>query len=272
MGRITLWTPGAEALFGYTAEEALGQSLAITFTPEDRADRVPEEELRTALERGVAPDERWHQRKDGSRFYASGKTTPFYQEIGRLLGFTKVCQDLTGEMKRREWLEQNEERYRVLVELSPQGVWFGRADGYITYCNHHWIDVTGLSLQETEGDGWLRAILPDHHDRVLGIWKEAVRTGRDAEVEMPVITRLGEVRWYLARARPVRDEKGQVNRWIGIAIDIHERKLAEFAQASFRVLFESLPSLYAVIDPGDYTIVAVSEAYLQATMRDRQSL
>ncbi|MDB6151662.1 MAG: Histidine kinase [Chthoniobacteraceae bacterium] len=271
-GLVTLWNTGAECLFGYTAGEILGKPAAILFTPEDRAANAPEQELDTAREKGIALDERWHQRKDGSRFFASGKLTPFHDEAGSPGGFTKVCQDLTEELRRRQILEQSEERYRVLVELSPQGVWFGRADGFITFCNQHWINLTGLSLEETEGDGWLRAIAQEDRERVLGVWQEAVRTGRETEVEMPVRTRHGNFRWYLARAKPVRDENGDVRHWIGIAIDIHDRKLAEFAEASFRVLFESAPSLYLVLTPDDYTIAAVSESYLQATMTDRASI
>jgi two-component system CheB/CheR fusion protein len=62
-GIIQEWNVGAERLFGYTAEEAIGQSIQIIYTPEDRANQILSFEMKTAAETGVAEDERWHLRK-----------------------------------------------------------------------------------------------------------------------------------------------------------------------------------------------------------------
>ncbi|WPP02459.1 PAS domain S-box protein (plasmid) [Pseudomonas sp. HR96] len=71
-GRITDWSEGAFLIFGWNKEEMLGQSLQQIFTPEDRADGVPEREIGGAVSRGRADDDRWHLRADGQRFWASG--------------------------------------------------------------------------------------------------------------------------------------------------------------------------------------------------------
>lgn len=92
-GRITDWNAAAELLFGYSAAEAMGQPLDIIFTPEDRAHGVPELERKTALERGHADDERWHMRKDGSRFFCSGVVHPMIDN--GLRGYAKIARDLT---------------------------------------------------------------------------------------------------------------------------------------------------------------------------------
>ena len=93
-GTIDSWNTGAERMFGYTADEGIGQPFAVLFTPEDQVAEVPAEELRTALEKGRALDERWHVRKDGTRFYCSGVTTRL-GESSRL-GFAKIARDLTA--------------------------------------------------------------------------------------------------------------------------------------------------------------------------------
>ena len=101
-GRIVSWNSGAEHLFGYAEPEILGQrARACIFTPEDRAAGVPEQEIATAAARGRATDERWHLRKDGSRFFASGVLTPIFDEENRLRGFTKIARDITERKQRR---------------------------------------------------------------------------------------------------------------------------------------------------------------------------
>jgi PAS domain S-box-containing protein len=92
-GRVLTWNPGAERITGYCPEEILGQSGALLFTPEDRERGVPERELEQAAAEGRAEDERWHQRKDGSRFFASGVMVALRE--GGLHGFAKVMRDIT---------------------------------------------------------------------------------------------------------------------------------------------------------------------------------
>ncbi len=107
--RVVSWNTGAERILGYAGPEILGHDLAIVFTPEDRARGVDREELRTAEVEGRAIDERWHVRRDGSRFWASGVLAPLRDEAGRLRGFAKVFRDET-ERKRLE----EELRHRAL--------------------------------------------------------------------------------------------------------------------------------------------------------------
>jgi two-component system CheB/CheR fusion protein len=113
------------------------------------------------------------------------------------------------------------------VELSPQVVWFAGADGAITFCNQRWLDSTGLSFKQSKGDGWAEAIPAEHRERILHEWHKAVHSGDDFEMEVPFLTREGTVRWHLARGTPVRDKHDRIERWIGVALDIHDRKKAE---------------------------------------------
>ncbi|MDB5746219.1 MAG: chemotaxis protein [Massilia sp.] len=103
-GRATSWNKGAHHLFGYTEQEMLGQTMARLFMPEDVANGVPEDELRRAREDGRAEDERWHVRKDGSRFFCSGVTTPLRN--GEFYGYAKIARDDTARMRHENELEQ----------------------------------------------------------------------------------------------------------------------------------------------------------------------
>ena len=95
-GRIETWLPGAVAVFGWSEEEAVGQPAAMLFTPEDRVGAAPEHELETARREGVAPDVRWHLRKDGSRVFLEGRVTSLRGPNGQVCGFLKIGQDVTA--------------------------------------------------------------------------------------------------------------------------------------------------------------------------------
>jgi two-component system, chemotaxis family, CheB/CheR fusion protein len=111
--RVTGWNTGAELIFGYAESEVIGQTGDILFTPEDREQGIPEKEAATARATGRAADERWHIRKDGTRFYASGVLASLSDD-GVQQGFAKIARDLT-EQKRAE-----EELQRAHVELEQR--------------------------------------------------------------------------------------------------------------------------------------------------------
>jgi PAS domain S-box-containing protein len=102
---ISSWNVGAERITGYKEAEVLGQNAALIFTPEDRASGVPEREVAQAKREGRADDERWHLKKDGSRFWASGILTALYDEAGELRAFVKILRDFTERKRHEEEIE-----------------------------------------------------------------------------------------------------------------------------------------------------------------------
>lgn len=106
-GRITTWNRGAERLLGWSKEEAIGRSGKIVFTEKDRADDVPKEEMARAAREGRSENTRWHVRKGGERFWASGILEAVRSEAGELLGFAKILRDRTETKRYEEALEQS---------------------------------------------------------------------------------------------------------------------------------------------------------------------
>ena len=92
-GRVISWNKGAELVFGYTEEEMLNHDLERLFTPADRNHGVRQDEMRRARDDGRAEDERWHLRKDGTRVYCSGVTTPLGPAA--TYGYAKIARDQT---------------------------------------------------------------------------------------------------------------------------------------------------------------------------------
>ncbi len=113
-GLVLSWNTGAEKIFGYKAPEIIGTSADKLFTPEDRENDVPNQEMQTARETGRASDERWHLRKDGSRFYASGVMAPLFDQDA-LVGYAKIARDLTESKQIQEELILYRQQLETLV-------------------------------------------------------------------------------------------------------------------------------------------------------------
>jgi PAS domain S-box-containing protein len=112
-GHNRTWNLGVERLLGYSQDEFIGLHARKIFTPEDRAQGVPERELNFVREHGEASDERWLARRDGTRFWASGMTYRLQGEAENFIGFAKVFRDLTVERQFEDELRRSSERYRL---------------------------------------------------------------------------------------------------------------------------------------------------------------
>jgi PAS domain S-box-containing protein len=118
-GCVSTWNEGAQRLFGYGEAEIVGEDASVLFTPEDRESGAPERELEKARNEGRAEDERWHVRKDGSRFWASGFVRPVLEAEDNLIGFSKVARDLTERKRAEKALDEvrRAERERLARDL-----------------------------------------------------------------------------------------------------------------------------------------------------------
>jgi PAS domain S-box-containing protein len=114
-GNIASWNPGAEAVQGYTEEEALGKPISMFFTEEDQAAGKPQQQLQTAREAGRVEFEGWRVRKGGERFWASVILAPIRDEAGEVTGFVKVTRD---ETERREQEVRLQRQRDEILELS----------------------------------------------------------------------------------------------------------------------------------------------------------
>ncbi|MFZ5938467.1 PAS domain-containing sensor histidine kinase [Pseudomonas putida] len=94
-GHVVSWNAGAQRIKGYRAEEVIGRHFSLFFTPQDCAEGRPECLLKQALEQGVAQDEGWRVRKDGTQFWALAALDVIRDEQGQIVGLAKVTRDIT---------------------------------------------------------------------------------------------------------------------------------------------------------------------------------
>ncbi len=251
-GCVTSWNSGAERILGWSSEEMTGQALARIFTESDCDRRVPQQEMARALQGGSALDERWHRRKDGSRFWANGEMMLLRDDDGNPQGFLKILRDRTDIHREQTAAREAEERYRMLVDLSPQVVALFDARGAATYVNAYWCDYTGLDVAASLDTGWRQAIVADERETVVRRFEAAIAANVPFTLEIPLRSADGETRWFQQRGVPQFDAEARVLRWIVVALDIDARRRAEAdrleSEAFTRVLVDSASEGFYSID------------------------
>ena len=210
---------------GYRREELIGMSAS---------DVDPDVDVDAMFKRFDAGEqiltfESRHRRKDGTLFPVEVRARHFVSPEGRPLVFV-LARDITERKRAEEALRESEEHYRALIEVSPQMVWMAQADGSNIYFNQRWYEYTGLTQAESEGLGWARIVHPEHRDRTVDLWLQAAASGTEWTGETPLRRAAdGQYRWHFSRGLPIRDADGRIVRWVGVAIDIHDRRETEEA-------------------------------------------
>ncbi len=235
-GRVTSWNKGAEHVLGWTEQEMLGQTVHRLFTPEDCGKGEVERELETAAREGRAMDERWHVRKDGERFWASGELMPIRSEQGQLEGYLKILRDQTAA-KRAESDNQalldkvraGEERLQLALEVGGMGIWQASLDTGESTWWPGMAEMHGLApgTAPLTPEDYYAMVHPEDRDRVMQAVKEAVADGRGHRVEYRVVRPDGSTRWVEGRGRIRRGARGRAATIAGVCLDITRRKQTE---------------------------------------------
>ncbi|HEX2271687.1 MAG TPA: PAS domain S-box protein [Pyrinomonadaceae bacterium] len=198
-GLVTNWNVGAQHILGYSEAEIIGKDGAKFFTTEDRSRNVPEKELATAAATGRAEDERWHMRKDGSRFWASGVVTPVRDQSGKLIGFSKVMRDMTERNK------LTEERDRFFA-LSMDMLSIVHLDGRLQRVNLAFQQVLGFSEEELLATSVFELVHPDDLAATLAEYEKLANGSPVDFMENRLRCKDGSYRWVAWSYFPVPED------------------------------------------------------------------
>lgn len=119
---------------------------------------------------------------------------------------------------------QSELYFHTMAEAVPEIIWTANPDGEDDFFNQKCFEYTGLSQEELAGQGWRAIVHPDDMDECDTKWEKALKTGDPYEVEYRLRGRDGVFRWFLGRARPVRNKEGKIIKWFGTGTDIENQK------------------------------------------------
>jgi PAS domain S-box-containing protein len=149
-------------------------------------------------------------------------------------------------------LQEHERRFREAVETMPALAFVALPDGYRTFVNRGWVEYTGMTVEQASGSGWQAAVHPDDLKKVIERWRASAAKGEALQYEARLRRGAdGGYRWFQVRAAPLRDKRGKLVKWCGVATDIEDRKRAEEERERLRHLEADLAHINRVSTIGE---------------------
>ncbi len=221
---------------------------------------------------------------DGGTLWVECRRVPVYDSAGVATHLRGMTSDITARKKNEEALVASEARYRVLADLNPQAIWMGAPNGVVTYANQNLLDYTGLTIEELAGEGWISVFHATDRQRVAEAWHHSVATGEDYDLEARMIrARDGSVRWWWVRAQTVRDDSGKILHWLGIAIDIDDRKTfaetlqrrqdeTERQRVELETIYQTAPIGLSLFDPVEFRYLRINDRQCETLGLPREQI
>lgn len=231
--RCSYANAAAELLTGYTFGQMQGQALHdVIHHKKPDGSHYPLEECpidRAFPERAQMSGEELFVAPDGSFYPVAFTASPVSDDDGRPIGTVIEATNIAKEKARDAALRESEAKFRLMADVVPQIVWITDANGQVEFFNKQWFDYVGSSaLPKSATEVSARYLHPDDEAPTMAAFQAARSTGSTYHVEHRVRSAAGEYRWFLVRAEPYRDPKtGEVVRWYGASVDIHDRTLTE---------------------------------------------
>jgi len=215
---------------GLSPEEASASSWADMLTREDKARVAPA--FNAAL-RGESPyfeAEYRIVRSDGTARWIRTAASFVFDEHGALHSYLGTVTDMTERHDAEDASRRSEERARLLSRRLPVGVFeveFNQGGVDFSFVNDRWCDILGIPRDEARGDALIRLVHPDDVKRSLDAWRAGVASRASVSVEERVVRPDGETRWIRVTAEPLLSEEGEGFTYLGVLVDITERKRLE---------------------------------------------
>jgi len=266
-GCVVSWNAEAAIILGYQATDIIGQHFSCLFTPEDINCSNPEQDLMTTMAEERVEEDRWYVRSDGTRFWGSGVLTALRDEVGNLLGFSKIVRDMTSHKR----AEQKIQEQAALLDVATDAILVQDLNNRILYWNQGAERLYGWKADEAKGLNVLELLYKDspHREDVL----VSVTLKGSWQGELHQITKSGKQIIVSSRWTLVRDQAEQPTSILTVNTDITANKQLE-AQFLRAQRLESIGTLASGISHdlnNVLTPILLSAQLLQMLHKDQQS-
>jgi PAS domain S-box-containing protein len=179
------------------------------------------------------------------------------------------------ELKRAEAVlretRESEQRFRLIADTAPVLIWMSGADQLCIYFNKPWLDFTGRSIDSELGNGWAEGVHPEDLRRCMDTYTHAFDRREEFRMEYRLRRHDGEYRWVLDIGVPRSDQDRSFVGYIGIGVDITERKQAEERLREYERVIQGLEERIMVVDR-EYRYVIANRAFLQYRSMEREQV
>ena len=229
-GRITSWNRAAEALFGYSAEQAIGRPVQMLIPAEREAEEM-QILADLALGKTLPPFDTVRQARDGTRLAVSVAISPIRDAMGRVVGASKIARDVSLQRRAEAALHESAARLRFVLDSAQIGEWEMDLDTGITRSSPRFDACFGLlpGAANWTFDSFLRQVHAEDHAEVQRSFQAAVRQGQDWQVECRVHWPDQSVHWLRLHGAVLPGD-GQAGRMLGVVSDITAQRQAEDAR------------------------------------------
>jgi PAS domain S-box-containing protein len=228
-GTVASWNNGARRIEGHGAEEVIGRPYSLFFPHDAALTGLPETEIAAAREQGRYAVERWHQRKDGTRFLGTTTIAAIREgEAGRLLGFSVVTHDLSQRIEIESSLRESNRRFHDIVGIAGEFIWETDADGRYTYVSDRVLAVLGHSPAELLHCPMVDLMASEDASRMTALLRS---NGGNARAfhheEFRCIAQDGRTVWLWGSGIPIQHPSGRFAGFRGASQDISNQKAIE---------------------------------------------
>ncbi len=221
---------------------------------------------------------------EGKTLWVECRRVPVYNREGVATHLRGMTSEITRRKRNEQALVASEARYRVLADLNPQAIWMGDASGRTTYANQVLLDFVGLSMETITSEALLQVFHPDDVQRVIDAWRYAASNSADFDVEVRMVSPGDHrSRWWWLRAQPIRDESGAILNWLGVGIDITDRKTfaetlqrrqdeTERQRAELENIYLTAPIGLALFDPVEFRYLRINDRQCETLGLPREKI
>ncbi len=174
---------------------------------------------------------------DRTKIWVLSKSTPIFDGNGEISMILTSATDITLQKTAEEDIRNSEQRFRTLAETLPQLIWITNKDGEQEYTSNRWKEYTGI--EPTGLDTWKQTVHPDDFPGIAQAWVESTAKGIIYKSEARLKSKTGEYRWHFVHGEPIRNESGEIIKWIGAFSDVHDQKETEAILRYRKALLEA---------------------------------